>query len=522
MGNILLRSSLLALIAVLLYSDDDPTGATSFSPSASVSLSSPATGAASNVNFTFSLASPDAFQDLLVLFEPAQFGVPADASVPNGAVVGSLNLQVRAGLLNGACNLSVGPAYTLLDATTNTANQIAYAAGAADANGDGLHDAVTSYPDSLARAFPGLTPRARLYGGVSIIGIYTPINIVVFEPGTDVSGFPIDAGLGYPAVAVLRNFGDPQAVMQPEALTDVCSPLLAQGVLNGVAADNPNTAANEAGAAYRTNPAQAGAYNFVAFAVSLRDADSDGIENALDTCPFAANAGNPRAGGSGDSDGDGLDNACDTSGSDSDEDNDGYTNRQDNCPLAANGLASTNQADGDQDWLGDVCDPAPAAATGHRHARCVIATANVGGGGPAIPPDPQSLRPCGPIGPGDSDGDGFTDVTEGHLGTIADYPCGRDGWPADLAGSDNTLNVGDFNSFLFPLRGDGSFNKFGHPVPDPQDASIARWDLLPGSVINIGDLGALNPAVDAPTSRPPLFGGQPAFFANGGLCPFQA
>ena len=29
-------------------------------------------------------------------------------------------------------------------------------------------------------------------------------------------------------------------------------------------------------------------------------------------------------------------------------------------------------------------------------------------------------------------------------------------------------------------------------------------------------------AVDAPTSRPPLFGGQPAFFANGGLCPFQA
>jgi hypothetical protein len=129
--------------------------------------------------------------------------------------------------------------------------------------------------------------------------------------------------------------------------------------------------------------------------------------------------------------------------------------------------------------------------------------------------------------PGDDrDGDGFTDEAEIlKIGTRADDPCGSDAWPADLAGNDNRLNIGDFNSFLFPLRGDGSFNKFGHPVPDPNDASIARWNLEsagPGATtINIGDLNALNPAVIAPTARPPMFGGQPAFFTNGGVCPLS-
>ena len=82
------------------------------------------------------------------------------------------------------------------------------------------------------------------------------------------------------------------------------------------------------------------------------------------------------------------------------------------------------------------------------------------------------------------------------------------------------LNIGDFNSFLFPTRGDGSFNKFGHPVPDPNDSNIDRWNLEsigPGAItINIADLNALNPAVNAPTARPPMFGGQPAFFADAG------
>ena len=121
--------------------------------------------------------------------------------------------------------------------------------------------------------------------------------------------------------------------------------------------------------------------------------------------------------------------------------------------------------------------------------------------------------------PADLDGDGFTDAAEGAIGTGALDPCGNNGWPADLQ-ANNKLDIADFNSFLLPLRGDGSFNKIGHPVPDPQDANIARWNLQVDGTINVGDLNALNPGVDAATSRPPMFGGQPAFFTNGGVCPF--
>jgi hypothetical protein len=54
---------------------------------------------------------------------------------------------------------------------------------------------------------------------------------------------------------------------------------------------------------------------------------------------------------------------------------------------------------------------------------------------------------------------------------------------------------------------------------------MARWNLsvpphLASTAISIADLNALNPGVNAPTSQPPMFGGQPAFFTNGGQCPF--
>ncbi len=125
----------------------------------------------------------------------------------------------------------------------------------------------------------------------------------------------------------------------------------------------------------------------------------------------------------------------------------------------------------------------------------------------------------------DCDGDGFVGTSESHVGTSDQDPCGGTGWPADLdslGGSANVLNIGDFNSFIFPLRGDGSFNKFGHPVPDAADPNIARWNLDPNGTINIGDINALNPAVLASTARPPMFGGRPAFFTNGGQCPWPA
>ncbi len=129
----------------------------------------------------------------------------------------------------------------------------------------------------------------------------------------------------------------------------------------------------------------------------------------------------------------------------------------------------------------------------------------------------------------DCDGDGWSGADEmlifGAADTANDQdPCGNNGWAADVD-PNNTLNIGDVNSFLFPLRADSSFNKWDHSVPDAMDAEIERWDLDAGDgVIDIGDINAINPAVLAPTARPPMFGGHPAFLSNVGNgiggCPF--
>jgi len=255
------------------------------------------------------------------------------------------------------------------------------------------------------------------------------------------------------------------------------------------------------------------------------------------------------------------------------------------------------QEDQDSDGIGDLCDPEPNVPNGHRHEVCIPVDITI----PSSPNGaPGSIHepPCEVVDPGDdSDSDGFPDPTEIACGsdrlsnasipervdgifignddngdtaveeplppssgpydcdadgwtgsqeklifaaptTTKDQdPCGNNGWPGELTGDDNILNVADIASFLFPERtvddGHGMFNKYHHPLDDAApsgiDAAMARWNLLasphlPTTMINIGDLNALNPAVNAPTARPPMFGGQPAFFTdvgNGvGACPF--
>ena len=155
----------------------------------------------------------------------------------------------------------------------------------------------------------------------------------------------------------------------------------------------------------------------------------------------------------------------------------------------------------------------------------------------------------------DCDGDDWTGNQENLLyndapSTARDQdPCGgysgapsaNDGWLADLTG-DNKLNIGDFNSFIFLRTGDnvdahGPFSYFGHTLDDDGDTvietaeapnsnggpddpptyNVARWNIdvqpliTPATQINIGDLIALNPAVNAPTSHPPMFCGQAGF-----------
>ncbi len=77
-------------------------------------------------------------------------------------------------------------------------------------------------------------------------------------------------------------------------------------------------------------------------AAGCPDADGDGVADANDNCPSVANADQA------DTDNDGLGNACD-----GDDDNDGVLDGADNCPLNPN----ADQADFDLDGIGDTCDP---------------------------------------------------------------------------------------------------------------------------------------------------------------------
>jgi hypothetical protein len=73
----------------------------------------------------------------------------------------------------------------------------------------------------------------------------------------------------------------------------------------------------------------------------VEDTDGDGIFNYQDNCPNTSNVDQA------DLDNDGIGDVCDD-----DIDNDGILNTDDNCPL----VASANQDDNDEDGLGDICD----------------------------------------------------------------------------------------------------------------------------------------------------------------------
>jgi len=71
------------------------------------------------------------------------------------------------------------------------------------------------------------------------------------------------------------------------------------------------------------------------------DADGDGVGDVDDNCPTIANADQA------DNDNDSIGDVCDD-----DDDDDGILDVNDNCPMTAN----TDQADTDSDGIGDVCD----------------------------------------------------------------------------------------------------------------------------------------------------------------------
>ena len=140
-----------------------------------------------------------------------------------------------------------------------------------------------------------------------------------------------------------------------------------------------------------------------------------------------------------------------------------------------------------------------------------------------------------PLPPGsaayDCDGYGFVGTSEIGIGTSDQDPCGSTGWPLELdslGASANLLNIGDLGSFIIPkdvhVDAHGNFNYFNHTVPDASAPNSARWNVdatgASAAVINIADLNALLTGDAGSPARPPMFGGQRAFFTNGGQCPW--
>ena len=106
----------------------------------------------------------------------------------------------------------------------------------------------------------------------------------------------------------------------------------------------------------------------------MSDTDGDGICDAVDNCPTAANADQA------DADQDGKGDACDGCPTDpaktapgacgcgvpeTDSDGDGVPDCKDNCPNDSN----PDQADADNDGVGDACQPAAAKYAAMRRVR---------------------------------------------------------------------------------------------------------------------------------------------------------
>lgn len=395
-----LLAILVAGLAIAYPADAQQT----FTPSLEVTVADLTPETASDVQVNYGVPLDDVQFAAVVQFIPPDWGIVTEG-VPIGAEIGTLEAQATLGLINGACQTQLPVVFEFKNSSLDLNDTVSFfdaddngtADYAEDKDENDLFDGVDKYPSFLNSIFPGLQPIRRAAGFTIVAGTPVLLQFLIFPPGTEIDELiPTDKDLGYPTVAVLQNIGDDEVDPEPGVITDFCAPLTTENVVYGISQDNTDTAdVDEGGIPLFINP-QNGTYTYTTVSLGQRDADGDGFENSLDTCPLDANVGNPTAANSGDLDSDGLDAACDpnddlaTGGTDSDEDADGYLNRQDNCPLVPNGEAEgeDNQADGDIDQIGDACDPNPDTADGELLSSQLDQEIVIGDGtGPGGPPD---------------------------------------------------------------------------------------------------------------------------------------
>ncbi len=387
--------ALMALIAVIgSVSWAVIAQATTFSPTADVDVGpSKAAGANADVTTHVVILPPDAYFTSLVTFVPAQWGVAKDADVPNGALVAHLNSTATLGAQNGPCNLTNFVVIDLLDATTD--KSISFAKDPAcpptslcfpgyQVMPSGLEKIVEQWPAFLndIPQLAGKQPLARYAGHTNVVGTQVSLQFLLYAPG-DLG----PAERGYGTVTVLQDPSPGPAAVA--SVTDNCTKMETRLTSFGTSKDWSATTANEAGYPVRTNPTCGGPnFTFSWQIKSQLDADNDGIENQLDSCPedpkptgynprdiidltdsLPAPFGdgycdNPTVG---DDDCDGIDNSCDEVKNKvnvagfTDQDGDGFLNRGDNCPTVAN----PNNEDSDADGIGDACDSTKDSPSGH-------------------------------------------------------------------------------------------------------------------------------------------------------------
>ncbi len=385
----------LALV-LFLAGADSASAATTFNPELKIKLDNTTPETPSNFTGDFNLPKGDVNFAAVVSFIPKDWGVVKGDKIKINDDVGHLSSKATLGLVNSACYQVVDVAFDMKNASLDRTDTVSFedtdnnnTADYADTDANGVYKSISKYPEFLNRLFKDLQPIRRSAGITPVAGIPILLQFLVFPPGTVINeAIPHDKALGYPSVTVLQNIGDPDAKPQPGAITDFCTPLLSTNISFGTTKDGSTK--------LFVNPKD-GKYTFTTFALGQRDADGDGYENSLDTCPFIKNVGDPRIPGSGDADNDGLDAACDPNDNDpnSDQDGDGYSNRQDNCPLVANGEDLDNQHDRDLDQIGDACDPNPDKPDGELSVATPTVDIKIGTGtGAGGPPSEQACPDC--------------------------------------------------------------------------------------------------------------------------------